>query len=422
MLDRILLGSSGDSYFLSRPRDTDNTFGVDTREYVQPLFVDGAGTISVCAAQYDFLNGVGPFTLSRFTDTGATSLSKQINVSLRGQTMTRDSAGNYYIASVANGTTFYLYKLDANGAMLWQKVITTPSSTVNINGIRVDSTDANVYICGTRTVSATGYAFLVKITSAGTHSFTRVASTSSQFNSMALDSSNNIYCCGYFGSSGGLLVMKFTSTGTTSFTRRYYLSTGSTSVLGFGCGIACDNSFIYVTGTFNSLVHVVKMNLTGVIQWSRYANITSPWREAPIGVGYDSSGNVYMGQGNGSNAFALFKFDSAGTLLWQRQTSMNSMGIGSESIIVKNNILYVAATSYDGMGGASGIVIFKLPPNGSLTNGSTYISASYTVAAAPATINQAAVTVTMGTTAFTIANASNTVTNDNIYLDKVTNL
>lgn len=419
MLDRLLLqGASGESYFLSRPTDTNAAYGTDVREAVQPIHVDSSNEISVCTSQYDFVNGVGPFTISRFKSDGTVVWSKQINVSLRGQTMTRDSSGNYYIASVANNTTFYLFKLDATGTLLWQKTITTPSSTVTVTGIRVDSTDANVYVCGHR-YTTNYYGFLVKITSAGAHSFTRTASTTCRFNSMAIDSSNNVYVCGYNYATAGMLIMKFTSTGTTSFTRRYYLSTGTGTALGWGNGISCDNSFIYVTASFNGNLHVLKMDLTGVIQWSRYANVAMYYREAPVCVGHDSSGNVYMAQGNGSSVLGLFKFDSTGTLLWQRQTTTNNMGIAGETVIVKNGIIYLSASAFDGTS-TSGITLHKLPADGTLTNGTTYATASYTVGAAPATINQAAATVTMGTTAFTIGTPTFTVSTDNIYLNKTT--
>lgn len=420
MLDRLLLkGAVGEPYFLSSPTDTDAAYGIDVKDEVQPIHVDASGEVSVCTSQYDFVNGVGPFTISRFKSDGTAVMSKQINISLRGQTMTRDSSGNYYIASVANNTTFYLFKLDSTGALLWQKTITTPTSTVTaVTGIRVDSTGANVYVCGHR-YTTNYYGFLVKITSAGVHSFTRTASTTCRFNSMAIDSSNNVYVCGYNYATAGMLIMKFTSTGTTSVTRRYYLSTGSGTVLGWGCGISCDNSFIYVTGTFNAKVHVLKMNLTGVILWSRYANVLAPYREAPICVGHDSSGNVYMGQGNGSSVFALFKFDSLGKLLWQRQTTTNNMGISGETILTKNGIVYLSATSFDGSA-TPRIILHKLPADGTLTNGTTYATASYTVGAAPATINEAAATVAMGTTAFTIGTPTFTVSTDNIYLNKTT--
>lgn len=420
MLDRLLFqGAAGESYFLSRPTDTDAAYGTDVREAVQPIHVDSSNEISVCTSQYDFVNGVGPFTISRFKSDGTVVWSKQINVSLRGQTMTRDSSGNYYIASVANNTTFYLFKLDATGTLLWQKTITTPTSSVTVTGIRVDSTGANVYVCGYR-IATNYYGFVVKITSAGAHSFTRTASTSCRFNSMTIDSSNNVYVCGYADATGGMLIMKFTSAGATSFSRRYYLSTGTGTARGWGNGISCDNSFIYVTASFNGNLHVLKMDLTGVIQWSRYANVTMPYREAPVSVGHDSSGNVYMGQGNGTNSFALFKFDSTGTLLWQRQTTANNSGIAAETVLVKDTNIYVAATAYDGGGGTTGIVFHKLPADGTLTNGTTYATASYTVGAAPATINQATATITVGTTAFTLTTPTFAVSADNIYLNKTT--
>ena len=423
MYDRMLLfqgATSSEAYYISTPTDGSGTYQIDVANNAQTLNVDSAGEISLCASQYDFINGVGPFTISRFTGDGTAVISKSINVSLIGQVMARDSAGNYYIASVANSTAFYLFKLDSSGAITWQKTITTPTSTAFVTGIRVDSTDANVYICGYRTVSATNYAFLVKITSAGAHSFTRVASTASQFNSMTIDSSDNVYCCGYYGASGGMLVMKFTSTGTTSFTRRYYLSTGSTTVLGYGQGIACDNTALYVSGTFNGLQHVLEMDLTGVITWSRYSNVAIPFREAPASVGYDSSGNVYMGQGDGSTAYTIYKFDGSGNLSWQRKITSSNIGISGENIIVKNSIVYATASKYDGAGNNIGIYLNKVPSDGTLTNGGTYTAASYTVGAAPATINQAATTVTVGTTAFTRTTPTFAVSTDNVYLNKTT--
>ena len=429
MLHRILLGGSGDSAFQASLGDGDALYTGEAFSYGQPLHVDASGDYSLCMAQNDFTNGIGPFVVTRFGSADTSQVNKRINVSLRGQTMTRDSAGNYYIACNANSSAFYLFKLDSTGALLWQRTITTPTSTVYVAGIRVDSTDSNVFICGTRSVSAQSYGFVCKITSAGAHSFSRTSSTASTFHSMAIDSSNNVYCVGYYTPSGGVLVMKFTSTGTTSFTRRYYLSSGSGSSLGYGYSIACDNSFIYVTGSFgnSNYPHVMKMNLTGVIQWSRYANIVPSLVQAGIAVGLDSSGNIYMGAGNAADSgpkCGLFKFDSSGTLQWQRDiTQYINMGVMGETIMVKGGNIYFVGTNFNSFLGQNGGWLMKVPADGSRTNGSLYLPSSYTVGAAPATINQAAVTLTISTTAYTVTTPTTfTSTNDNMYINKLTNL
>lgn len=423
MLERILLGSSaGESYYLSRYMDGDGAYvSYTTSTASQVVHVTSTEEVSVVAGQNDFINGNGPFTFSQFTKDGGTVWSKRINSSTRPQVITRDASGNYYIACYVGTVAFYVFKLDSTGTLLWQRSVSVPSGVANPTGIRVDSTGANIFICGYRDASGSYFGFLVKMTSAGAHSFTRTASVAVRFLSLALDSSDNVYCVGYHGTSGGMTINKFTSAGATSFQRRFYLSTGTGTVLGYGNGIACDGTNIYVTGTFNGIQHVLELNSSGVITWSRYANLAVAYREAPACVGCDTSGNVYMGYGDGSTVFATFKFDGSGTLLWQRATNQNNFGIGGENIFVRGSNLYVGCTSYEG-NGFGYVNVNKVPVDGTLTNGSSYTTSSYTVGAAPATINQATFTMTIGTTAFTVGTPTLTVSSDNMYLSKTVTL
>lgn len=428
MLERILLGggADGDEYFLATQRDGDNAYFGTTATANQRLSVDATGNISVNASQTDGVSN-GPWTLSRFDKNGSvTQFSKTVNNSLNGQTMTRDSAGNYYVAANGNGSFIYLFKFDPSGSLLWQRTVTSSTSNMTVSGIRVDSTDANVFVCGSRLVTSTLYGWVTKITSAGAHSFSRSASTACQFTSMAIDGSNNVYCCGPL-SSGGLLVMKFSSTGATSFTRKYSV-TGTSTAAGYGHSISCDGSFIYVSGTFGSSYtpHVMKMDLTGVIQWSRYVNVSPLFAQAPISVGHDASGNVYLAAGTSSDTpreLMLFKFDSSGTLQWQRAwsgTSAPNTAVISD-IIVRNNNIYYSGMYYGGFM-IDGFWIMKVPANGTMTNGTTYKSTSYTVGSPPASITQAATTVSISTTAYTVTTPTFTVSNDNVYLNKAVTL
>ena len=110
-------------------------------------------------------------------------------------------------------------------------------------------------------------------------------------------------------------------------------------------------------------------------------------------VAVDSAGNIIVmgytaSAGAGSNDFLIAKYDSAGTLQWQRTLGGTGSDVGlSVTTDSAGNIIVTGYTTSAGAGGAD-FLIAKLPPDGSLTGTYgpfTYQASSLTDAASSLT-------------------------------------
>ena len=116
-------------------------------------------------------------------------------------------------------------------------------------------------------------------------------------------------------------------------------------------------------------IYVVKYNTSGTYQWQQTISGGTYTSLNPTNSVTDSSGNVYIGAGTyvGANIFAsmLFKYNSSGTLQWQRAiTSTTSMAF--VSIAVDNTDSAVVLAMSNGTS-TSSTVTLKYPMDGSKT-------------------------------------------------------
>jgi peptidoglycan hydrolase-like protein with peptidoglycan-binding domain len=230
-----------------------------------------------------------------------------------------------------------------------------------------------------------------------------------QGESIAVDSSGNIYITGYFyetvdfgggnvtsAGSTDIFVLKLNSSGTFQWVNTY----GGTS-FDFGRGIAVDSSGnIYITGYFYETVDfgggnltsaggadifVLKLNSSGTFQW------VSTFGSTSIDVGeditVDSSGNSYItgyfegtvdfGAGNvtsaGSADIFVLKLNSSGTFQWVNTYGGSAFDVGMDITVDSSGNSYITGyfegTVDFGAGnvtsaGAADIFILKLNSSG----------------------------------------------------------
>jgi hypothetical protein len=276
--------------------------------------------------------------------------------------ITVDSSNNIYIAGQQGSGDSYganIVKLDSSGVIQWQKILGPSSNATLARGVAVDSS-GNVYISGTSGSNATTYGLIAKYNSSGTLQWQKRISNSGAagivFNDIALDSSGNPHVCGNFA--GDFLVMKFDSSGAIVWQKRLG-DGGSTDERSVEIGIDSSNN-VYITGkqeyqsgNSDSGIYTAKYNSSGTLQWQRRLNYPSggfPTNETGEGIGVDSSGNVYVGgQSNfdGLTDFILAKYNTSGTIQWQRR-----IGSGKQESLFGLNVdpsgnVYVAGNTQD---------------------------------------------------------------------------
>ena len=351
-----------------------------------------------------------------------------------------DSSGNVYVAgststSGAGNVDMLIAKYNSLGTLQWQKTLGDSENNL-AKGIGVDSS-GNIYVIGDGYVPSTGdYEILVsKLNSSGTTiqwSRQYGESLRDRTNGGTIDSSGNVYAVGYTRNVTtniyDVILAKWNSSGTLEWQRSLGGSTADT-----GQQVAVDSSGnVYIVGTDKSSTSnngaddmlVAKYNSSGTLQWQRILGSSSS--DNGTGIAVDSSGNVYAcGGATGGVDILIAKWNSSGTIQWQR--TLSSTGVDyAEGISVDNlGNIYVAANT--NISGYYQFLIAKLPDDGSSTGtyGSfVYASSSLTpdtggLNPSSPTFNSSSISLTVGSSS---ANESATSFNSSITNVASTNL
>jgi hypothetical protein len=234
-----------------------------------------------------------------------------------------------------------------------------------------------------------------------------------------------VYVTGYTNSQGAggadLLLAKYNTSGTIQWQRS--LGGASTDI---GYGIAVDASGnVYVVGETASQgaggddFIIAKYNTSGTLQWQRSLGGTGT--EEGFGIAVDESGNVYVigrtsSQGAGGSDVLIAKYNTSGTIQWQR--SLGGTGFETARGIAVDASGNVYVTGWTGSQGAgdNDVLIAKLPGNGGLTGtygslvyaATTLTAATRTLTSATRTLTDAARTLTDAPT--TLTDAATTLT------------
>lgn len=365
------------------------------------------------------------------TLTGSTAQTMDITV---------DSSGNVYASGSTSGspnTDGLLVKVTSDGTVLAKKTV-TGSSYEMLDSTEVDS-NGNIFLFGYNipTGSGQGQALVMKLDSSYNITWQNKFEYAPYANDEdpatgGFDSSGNVYFAyGFYGgsnrrgvvvklaSNGGLqysksfyaansidtyvryattdssgnlyvnithlnnspfqisqLTLKVSNAGDEVWTRRLSSSSQNISA-GEGQSIAVDSSGnVYVAGrSFYGDYpsgFVAKYNSSGTIQWQRI--LYSPSKGLDLeGVAVDSSGNVYaVGQDNSNNRGVVFKYNSSGSLQWQKQLYYTGASNAIRGCIVSGSYIYLAGYISSALTGST---IFKLGTDGTGTG--TYGSWTY---------------------------------------------
>jgi len=239
------------------------------------------------------------------------------------------------------------------------------------------SSNGGIFVGGTTSGNLAGSsgfddAYLRRYDAAGNVVWTRQVGSSAtdSGNGIAADNAGNIYLTGYtwgaltgsnLGATDAYLI-KYDSSGTRLWTKQV-----GTSNWDYGNAVATDPSGnVFVTGSMegslgNGNVFVSKYNSAGTLLWNRiFGTLQDDQGES---LTFDQSGNVYVGGtvqnstfGSETDAFVR-KYDSAGNMLWHHEldsgASEHIRGLSSDSL---GNIFFAGYAGANLAGGSGGII------------------------------------------------------------------
>jgi hypothetical protein len=191
----------------------------------------------------------------------------------------------------------YIAKLDSSLAITWQKTLDFTTQSIGY-GIAKDSA-SNYYVAGDQ--DSQSRTLLAKYNSSGVLQWqkrlTPIPSVggSASFRAIAIDSSNNIYCGGYYGNNLDQIIAKYDTSGNIIWVRGLVAGAFYFSVV----GIDVDSSGnVYPISTVNTSTRgglITKYNSSGVIQFQRIIRETSGIQWDSPRLATSSNGKIIVG-------------------------------------------------------------------------------------------------------------------------------
>ena len=267
-----------------------------------------------------------------------------------------DSAGNIYVGGSSD-----FRKINSSGVTQWTRTLAISPYFAVFNSVTISSSD-EIYVCGNIFDSTSQCFFVAKYDTSGTLLWNRTlqsgAIAASYGNAVTTDSSGNVYAGGQYTDTGSSIYgyfIKLNSSGTVQF-QRTYRETSTNTV--YAIYVDSSNN-IYLTGNVAAdTLYVAKWDSSGSPTWQRKVTDTTANGSRGQAITVDSSGNVYVTGVTSRSAEAqiiTIKYDSSGTLQWQRKhfdasTSTLAYSAGNGITIDSAGTIHVAATGYASTG------------------------------------------------------------------------
>jgi hypothetical protein len=282
------------------------------------------------------------------------------------QSSALDTNTNDVVCLYRFGNNSYgIAKFSSLGQLIWSKNFPVNSLNFFHTDIVVDS-NSNIYIAGTHFGVTPAVPVLTKISSAGSVVFQRgyvIGSTTLEagFYNLTIDSSNNLYCVGYYniGTSSTrrpLVIIKTNSDGTVSLARS--LTTTENAYQFDHRTIEIDSSGQIITGGFyNNIsfniknVNYSKFNSSGTVIVSN--NVGTGSNNNLEKIKTDNDGNFYIMSTRLNTNISRYqavlqKLNVSNTVLWSRIIGATAQNNYARSLAISNDNSLVYALTLQG--------------------------------------------------------------------------
>jgi hypothetical protein len=321
------------------------------------------------------------------------------------------SSGNVYVAvghrtSSAPITYYYgVAKLNSSGTLQWSSYLAAPASFVVNGSLGIDSSE-NVYVWGFADASTANDAVIAKYNSSGTLQWQKKLAGvlgAIGYSAVSVDATNNyVYVAGFYGSTSGFVG---------KYDTNLSLQWGSTLDTAVGCAFAVaatnpSNQNVYVS-VRSPVLGIAKFNSSGTLQWQKQFSTGSTYSAIAV----DSSDNAYIQMdGTGTANPYILKISSSGAISSQLQFSPNGMSFGTYNnmggVAVTGNAIATTFNTTTSSAPVNGGSVIKLlnTLNTTGTYGRVIISSS-SVTASDSTYTAGSSSPTISTTSFTQVNS-----------------
>ena len=399
---------------------------------------DSSGNTYYVGAVTVASNGSYGLLLTKYNSTGVIQWQRQLigpNQQTLGNAIAISPAGDIYVAGYAVGGDggAILVKYNTSGAVQWQRAFNGSSNAYG-NGITIDSSN-NVYLAIQFYIGGQAVGVINKYDSSGTLQWKKQLGYSVPGDDIYLqdiisDSLGNTYVVGTVnlaGSYKAVQLAKYDTSGSLQWQQQLYTN----FTRSYGSGISLDSTGnIYVCGftdenndAFKSAILIAKFNSLGVVQWKK--RLTSGPSSASTLIAFgndiviDSSDNIYICGTEQTSPTALryavmAKYDTTGSLQWQRTITgpadIKARGINLDS----QGMIYVTGSIESGSSQSNGgsWILAKLPSDGSLTGSYTINGVSINYAASALNSHAGS----LSSSASTLVDSTNTGTSSVISL------